>query len=112
MRDLTLIATIRVHHPELHEIWTHKALREEILINLEGIIHRMPGAVSNLLSIGRPPWSAIVTWRAGKTSDVGTIDIHGVDIEITILERGEDDPLAIGRDYAFRCVHAVVREPL
>src|SRR5674476_805255 len=72
----------------------------------------MPGTIDDLRAVGRPPGAAIVTRRRRKLSQIAAIDIHRVDVEVPVLQRGEDELLPIRRDDAFRGVDAVAREPV
>src|SRR5665647_1035713 len=72
----------------------------------------MPGTIDDLRAVGRPPGAAIVTRRRRELSQIAAIDIHRVDVEVPVLQRGEDELLPIRRDDAFRGVDAVAREPV
>jgi hypothetical protein len=94
--DLTLIATVGVHDPELHAIRSHEPFGEERAIRDERAVGGMPRAVDDLAAVGRPPRPAVVARCRGEPTQVGSVDVHRVDVEVTVLERGEDDAPAIG----------------
>src|SRR5438105_1048591 len=72
----------------------------------------MPGAVHDLLPVVGKEWTAVIPRLERESLEVRSIDTHGVDVEIPILERREDNRFPVGRKGAFGCVDPVVGEPL
>ena len=64
------------------------------------------------VAIGRPPRPAVVTDGVGEALHVGAVHLHGVDVEVAVLERREDDPLAVGGEDALGGVDVVVGKAL
>src|SRR5206468_11173909 len=93
--DLTLVTSVGIHDPELHAVGAHEPLAQQLLIRDKRAVGRMPRAIRDLLAVRRPPWTAVVAWRRREPAYVGAVDVHRVDVEISVLERGEDDLLPV-----------------
>src|SRR5436190_672175 len=96
-RDLPLVGAVGVHHPDLHPVGTHQTLTQKPLIRREAVTRGMPCAIHDLPAVRREESTAVVTWRVRQTADVSAVDGHGVELEIAILERSEDESLSIRR---------------
>jgi hypothetical protein len=97
LRDLTLIGAVRVHHPELHPIRAHETLRQQVPILRERRVGRMPRAIHDQSAVGREERAAVVARRRRQPTHVRPVDIHCIDVEVTILERREYDRASIGQ---------------
>ena len=64
------------------------------------------------LAVGREERAAVVARGVRQPADVGAVDVHRVELEIAILERREDNCLAVGRERSLGGVDAVAREAL
>src|SRR5205085_9615057 len=63
---------------------------------------------------GFPIWreerTAIVAWCAREPAHVRAVDVHRVDVEISVFERREHDGPAVRRQRSLCRVHTVARE--
>ena len=52
VRNLSLIGSVGVHHPDLHPIRADETLPQKCLVVRERRVRRMPGAVDDLFAVG------------------------------------------------------------
>jgi len=68
-------------------IVTRHALREKTLVVRQSRgIGRMPGAIDDLCAVRRPPRASVVARLGGQAFHVGAIDVHRVNVEVSVFE--------------------------
>lgn len=99
VRDLMLVGTVGVHHPDFEIARTDQALCEQILVvfDLFGRL-RMLGAVDDFLTVVRPEGAAIVAKIVGELLHAAAVSVHRVDVQVTVTSGSENDVFTIARN--------------
>src|SRR2546422_7823101 len=72
----------------------------------------MVGAIHDQLPVGREERAAVVAEGRGETPHVAPVHAHGVNVEISVAQRGEDDGPAVGGQRPFGVVLGIRGEAL
>ena len=96
-RDLTGVAPVGIGHEYL-EIHRPDGTRfEQRLVVGEFLVGaRARGAPDDALSVTRVEGAPVVAQLVGDASDVAPVRIHGVDVQVSVSHRREDDLASIG----------------
>src|SRR6266550_2430961 len=109
--DLVLMRAVAVHDPDFHAHGPHQILRDQaaVIRGIRGGL-RMPGAIDDLLAVGREERAAVVAEGARQALQVAAIHTHRVDVEVATPQRREHDRLPVRGERPFRIVPGIVRD--
>ena len=111
--DRSLAASIRIHHENFKLPRLHQPLFEQVLILVDlRLIGGMRRPVDDAFAVRREERSAVVADLVRQPPGLRAIEIHGIEIQVSVFHGRPDDRLTVRRHSRFRIVARRGGQPL